>query len=175
MREEIQRLSQQYQFFHWHLAFSDVFRVPGKDKVAENETTGRRGGFDVVLGNPPWEKVQPEEKQFFVRIAPDIAAASASKRKKLIDGLKTRDPDLYSRWLQYRRRIEAIGHYARGSCQYKHSAKGNLNLAYLFVDMSQQLLCQSGRLVLQLVWWLQTCYGTDELPHNGWLYNPGCS
>ena len=40
---EVERLSRQYQFFHWHLAFPEVFA---------------RGGFDCVLGNPPWERVK---------------------------------------------------------------------------------------------------------------------
>jgi len=54
MRDEIVRLSRQYQFFHWHLAFPDVFHVPLPDKGAENDQAGWNGGFDVVLGNPPW-------------------------------------------------------------------------------------------------------------------------
>lgn len=54
VREEVQRLAQQYQFFHWHLAFPDVFRLPGNDERPENEHTGWSGGFDVVLGNPPF-------------------------------------------------------------------------------------------------------------------------
>ena len=37
--EEVERLSREYQFFHWHLAFPEVFA---------------KGGFDCVLGNPPW-------------------------------------------------------------------------------------------------------------------------
>jgi hypothetical protein len=42
---EIEHLAKQYQFFHWHLAFPEVFDPDG------------RGGFDCVLGNPPWEMV----------------------------------------------------------------------------------------------------------------------
>ncbi|MGB9408102.1 MAG: UvrD-helicase domain-containing protein, partial [Terracidiphilus sp.] len=47
-------VSRQYQFFHWHLAFPDVFQVPLPDKGAENDQAVWNGGFDVVLGNPPW-------------------------------------------------------------------------------------------------------------------------
>lgn len=36
---EVKRLADQYQFFHYHLAFPEVFA---------------RGGFDLNLGNPPW-------------------------------------------------------------------------------------------------------------------------
>ena len=42
---EVERLARQYQFFHWHLAFPEVFA---------------RGGFDCVLGNPPWAIIGPE-------------------------------------------------------------------------------------------------------------------
>ncbi|MFH2055707.1 MAG: N-6 DNA methylase, partial [bacterium] len=45
MRDEIVRLAQQYQFFHWHLQFPEVFA---------------KGGFDCVLGNPPWEQLERE-------------------------------------------------------------------------------------------------------------------
>ncbi|MBM3299767.1 MAG: N-6 DNA methylase, partial [Deltaproteobacteria bacterium] len=65
MRDEIQRLSTQYQFFHWHLAFPDVFRVPASGERPDNEQTGWCGGFDVVLGNPPWirqETLKPIKK-----------------------------------------------------------------------------------------------------------------
>jgi len=40
---EVERISRQYQFFHWHLAFPEVFG---------------NGGFDCVLGNPPWEHTE---------------------------------------------------------------------------------------------------------------------
>ena len=38
--EAVGKLADKHTYFHWHLAFADVMR---------------RGGFDVVLGNPPWE------------------------------------------------------------------------------------------------------------------------
>ncbi|HYK89288.1 MAG TPA: N-6 DNA methylase [Acidobacteriota bacterium] len=51
---EIERLATQYNLFHWHLAFPDVFRIPPEGQSPENAQTGWTGGFDVVLGNPPW-------------------------------------------------------------------------------------------------------------------------
>jgi hypothetical protein len=49
-RKEVERLSRQYRFFHWHLAFPEVFA---------------KGGFDCVLGNPPWEHTELQEKEWF--------------------------------------------------------------------------------------------------------------
>ena len=54
VRAEVERLSRKFQFFHWHLAFPDVFRLPANGETPDNEHTGWNGGFDAVLGNPPW-------------------------------------------------------------------------------------------------------------------------
>jgi len=64
-REEIARLRAQYGFFHWHLAFPDVFRLPSRDEDPTNGQAGWSGGFDVVLGNPPWERIKLQELEFF--------------------------------------------------------------------------------------------------------------
>ena len=61
LSDEIQRLATQYQFFHWHLEFPDVFRVSAEQETPENEETGWNGGFDVVLGNPPWEQLEQQD------------------------------------------------------------------------------------------------------------------
>ena len=65
VRSEVRRLADQYQFFHWHLAFPDVFVLPEEAGKAENEQTGWSRGFDVVLGNPPWERIKLLEKEWF--------------------------------------------------------------------------------------------------------------
>lgn len=47
-----ERIAAKMRFFHWELEFPDVFRAPGS-------------GFDAQLGNPPWETLQPNSKEFF--------------------------------------------------------------------------------------------------------------
>ena len=51
------RIAAGMRFFHWELEFPDVFREPGS-------------GFDAVLGNPPWETLQPSSKEYFSNIDP---------------------------------------------------------------------------------------------------------
>ena len=47
-------LARERRFHHWELAFADVF-------YAERRGGSRRGGFDLVLGNPPWIKLEWKE------------------------------------------------------------------------------------------------------------------
>ncbi len=59
--------------FHWPLRFFDVFT---------------QGGFDCVLGNPPWEKPQVEDRKWFAPYFPAIAfAQTAAIRKKMVEAL----------------------------------------------------------------------------------------
>ena len=80
MAEETERLAGQYQFFHWHLAFPHVFTLPRAGEAADNETAGWCGGFDVVCGNPPWERIKLQEQEFFAVRDPEIAAAPTRLR-----------------------------------------------------------------------------------------------
>ena len=90
----IDDLARQYRFFHWHLEFPGIFTVP--DDGSADPATGWTGGFSCVVGNPPWERVKIQDKEFFGNIGrADIeGAATAAIRKKMIDGLADTDPDL---------------------------------------------------------------------------------
>ena len=87
--ETTRRITEDYRLFHWELAFPQVFA---------------RGGFDVVLGNPPWERVKLQEQEFFAKREPSIATArNAAERKRLIAGLPATNPGLMERMEPERR------------------------------------------------------------------------
>src|SRR5260370_35330478 len=100
MRDETVQLREQYQFFHWHLAFPGVFRVPIKGEMPENEQAGWSGGFDVVLGNPPWEHTELKEQGWFAARDPEIAHAEGVARKRMIRALVRKDAILYTAFLE---------------------------------------------------------------------------
>lgn len=159
MREEIERLATQYQFFHWHLAFPDVFRVPPTGHVAENEHMGWNGGFDLVLGNPPWENIRPEETKFFATSRPDIAtAASSSTRKLLIEGIARDSPILDAAWSDYKRAIFSESQLIKAGKMLPLSAEGNLNTYRLFAELAYHLLSPRGQAGMVV----QTGMATDE-------------
>lgn len=119
MRDEIQRLAKRYQFFHWHLAFPQVFGIPGQGQRLDDPQAGGSDGFDLLIGNSPWEKVELMEKEWFATRRPDIAAASTgAKRKKLIVGLVKEDPGLFALYQDAVRHIDGIRHFVRDSGRY---------------------------------------------------------
>ena len=80
LRAEVERLAGAYRFFHWHLAFPDVFSVPAPAGSASNTATGWNGGFSVVLGNPPWVRYQTTTsvKKFLTKFATYRSTADLS-------------------------------------------------------------------------------------------------
>lgn len=135
MREEIERLARQYRFFHWHLEFPAVFGPQGK------------GGFDVVLGNPPWERVKLQEKEWFAERSPEIAnAPNAAARKRMIEGLIAGDPALHQRFLADSRKAEGESHLLRNSNRYPLCGRGDINTYAVFAEAMRNLLGLQGYL-----------------------------
>ncbi len=146
VREYVVELKERYQFFHWHVAFPDVFTVPDDVKQAENEQTGWHGGFDCVLGNPPWERIKIQEKEWFAERAPEIAAApNAAARKAMISALATGDPYLLEAFRADQRAAEGESHFVRNSGRYPLTGRGDVNTYPLFAEASRQLLNDHGR------------------------------
>ena len=146
MRDEITRLSQQYQFFHWHLAFPDVFHVPARDDEAENEQAGWNGGFDVVLGNPPWEKVKLSEKEWFADRHPEITkAVNSAARNKLLESLKTDDPYLYRSFREAIRHASGEGQLIRTTSRYPLCGQGDTNTFAVFTELMRSIISPTGR------------------------------
>lgn len=94
----INGLARQYRFFHWHLEFPGIFTVP--DDRTVDPDTGWTGGFSCVVGNPPWERVKLQDKEFFGNNGrADIeGAATAAIRKKMIGKLADTNPDLLAKY-----------------------------------------------------------------------------
>lgn len=154
---EVDRLSEQYQFLHWHLAYPDVFRVLDNDERPENEQTGWNGGFDVVIGNPPWERIKIQEKEWFAERRPDIAnARNAAERRRMIEQLETSDPTLYAAFLDDLRKSEGESHIVRDSSEIDEKTterrglfplcgRGDVNTYSLFAELNRDLISATGR------------------------------
>jgi len=146
MAEEVQRLAREYQFVHWHLNFPGVFRPSPKAEEADNKVTGWNGGFDVVLGNPPWERVKLQEKEWFAARRPDITAApNTAARGRMIAALEAEDPSLLAAFRGDLRRADGESCLLRNSGRFPLCGKGDINTYAVFAETNRLLLGRSGR------------------------------
>jgi hypothetical protein len=126
--------------FHWPLEFPDVVAA---------------GGFDVVLGNPPWERIKLQEQEFFAARDPEITEApNAAARGRLIAKLKeampgTRERALYDEFESAKRNAEASSVFARveaeDSGRFPLTGRGDVNTYALFAELFVNLTSKRGR------------------------------
>lgn len=145
-KEELLRLRDQYNFFHWHLAFPEVFRPKPTDQIGEDELTGWAGGFDCVLGNPPWERIKLAEKEWFAERSPEIAGApNAAQRKRMIEALKQSNPSLHAAFLADLRKADGESTLVRDTGRYPLCGRGDVNTYSIFAELKRTLLSETGR------------------------------
>ena len=149
MYEEVERLRRQYGFFHWHLAFPEVFAPAERRDTAASDGAERGesgGGFDVVLGNPPWERIKLQEKEWFAERHPGIAgAANAAQRRRMIEALQQSDPALYRAFAEDRRKAEGESMLVRNSGRFPLCGRGDVNTYTVFTELNRSLINSGGR------------------------------
>jgi hypothetical protein len=139
-------------FFHWWTAFPTVFG------------TGSSGGFDAMIGNPPWDRIKLQEVEWFAERSPAIAAQPrAADRKAMIAALQgvkmtqtgTYTPPVVDLWAQYQEACEraeanarVLGNGKLGSSDYPLLGGGDVNLYSLFVERAQALAATGGLVAL---------------------------
>ena len=132
VRAEIAAVADMFAFFHWDVEYPQVFRRS-------------KAGFDCILGNPPWDRLQVEEKQFFASLDPEIASAPARKRKQLIGALVESDPSILALFEAKRYEVEGQSHLIRFSGRYNLAGQGNLASNSLFIELAAALVGTTGR------------------------------
>jgi hypothetical protein len=132
----VEQASKDFRFFHWHLRFGEVMK---------------KGGFDCVLGNPPWERIKLQEKEFFAARSEAIATApNKAARENLIKSLSAPDAtdserDMIHQFDLAKREAEGSGEFIRGSGRFSLTAVGDLNTYALFAEHSLRLIGREGR------------------------------
>ncbi|MFJ9714456.1 Eco57I restriction-modification methylase domain-containing protein [Streptomyces sp. NPDC101213] len=144
-RAEIMSLRDQYRFFHWHLEFPEVFAVP-ESGARVQPGTGWAGGFDAVVGNPPWEHLELKEQEFFSSSAPEIANAPGSRRKNLIEHLQDANPHLHEAYQVAKRVIDGTRHFASVSGLYPLCGRGRIKTDSIFAEQDRRLGSPRGRI-----------------------------
>ncbi|EQD54603.1 type II DNA modification enzyme, partial [mine drainage metagenome] len=153
-RAAAQHACAEARVLHWPLAFPQVFA---------------QGGFDCVLGNPPWERIKLQEEEFFATRHRDVAQARNKAERSqriqwLSEGMLARhllpelqhadqecaaEQRLYAEFIRARRTAEAMSLFAHVSGdeggRYPLTGVGDVNTYALFAETFAQLMAPLGR------------------------------
>ncbi len=130
-------LAAEERFVHWEVAFPGVWR--------NWQSAEPSGGFDAVVGNPPWDRMKMQEVEWFAARAPAIARqARAADRKRLVAALRTAGDPLAVAYDLASGRAEKAMDRARRSGDYPLLSRGDINLYSLFVERGQALIRREG-------------------------------
>ncbi len=151
--DEIVRLSEQYHFFHWYLEFPEIFTVPEEGISADvDPATGWASGFSCVVGNPPWDKVDFEEKKYFSVVQPWIAELSGTQRKTAIADWESKNREGSRRFRAARRMVKSTFLFVSSSDTFPLCAKGltvkgvnSLQTDQLFAERFASIAAPEGR------------------------------
>ena len=94
---------QEYHPFHWVLEFAPVYRD---------------GGFDVVIGNPPWDVITVDRDHFFPRYD-ELFRTRAPREKDEKQEELLEDPQIRADWEEFQREMELKADYYNATTQYK--------------------------------------------------------
>lgn len=144
--------------FHWGYVFDDIVQ--------------RRGGFDIILANPPWEVFKPQAKEFFAE-----HSTLVSKNKMTIKDFEKerakllKDPEVRAAWLAYESRFPHMNQFFRTAPEYQHQTAtvagrkvgADLNLYKLFTERCFELLRPGGHCGIVIPSGLYTDLGAKGL------------
>lgn len=120
-------LTKQYKFFHWQLEFPEVFAT---------------GGFDCVLGNPPWDMIKENSDEFFSFYNSGFRRLNSKDKKNRIKGL-CNNQEIAFKWANYEKHFNSLTKYFKESSSYQYQGSGHLNAFKLFTERYYQLLADS--------------------------------
>ena len=128
---EIEEIAEKYQFFNYEIEFAEVFQ-------------NGHSGFDLIIGNPPWDKTKFDDKDFFPFFQSNYRMLKQSEkdalRTKVFDykGIKA-EYEAKEQWVQY------TNEYYKAHYPY-NAGVGDNNLFRFFIERNLSMLNTHGNL-----------------------------
>ena len=130
-------LIEEERFLNWQIAFPGVWQ--------DWASAERKGGFDAIVGNPPWAKVELEALKWFAGRNEDIVSARTNAvREEMIEELKESDPALYANYCDASARFTATANMAKRGAAFPLFGRNRPNLYQLFFERALTLVKPSG-------------------------------
>ena len=124
-------------FLHWEVAFPGVWRHWQDDRPT--------GGFDAIIGNPPWDRIKLQEVEWFATRSPELALAPTAAARRLgIKQLRDQGDPLASDFDATKLHADRLGQLIRASGHYPLLGGGDINLYSLFVERAMRLTKPDG-------------------------------
>ena len=132
--DSARNIAGRYRFFHWPLEFPGVFHR-------------ERQGFDVVVGNPPWNEITIEELAFYALRDPGLRGMpNLADRKKRIAELDEQHPAWHQEFEAQREQLATLRMFFSTAGGYQLQGVGDKDLYQLFCERYTHLVRQNGRL-----------------------------
>ena len=134
---EVRTIADRERFLHWEAAFPGVWR--------NWQDTRPQGGFDAVIGNPPWDRIKLQEVEWFATRAPELAhEPTAAARRRGIHRLRERGSPLVAEFDAAKVRSDTLSRMVRSYSEFPLLGRGDVNLYSLFVERVMGLIGPQG-------------------------------
>ena len=135
--DEARQILDDERFFNWQVAFPGVWSAW--------ESAGLHGGFDAVIGNPPWDRMKLQQVEWFAARRRQIALAQrAADRKRMIADLEKAGDPLARDFAEANERSAAAVRMVRAGGNYPLLSGGDVNLYSLFVERAMTIVKPDG-------------------------------
>ncbi len=127
-RSKVNELAKRHHFFHWEIEMMDAF-------------TDSRSGFDLIVGNPPWDKVKPDDDEFFTQFDPTFKSLRPNTKKQQRKNELLKSLKILKKYEAYKERYkEKNTFYA----VYDLQGTGDKDLWKLVLELTIKIISKNG-------------------------------
>jgi len=147
--EKAIELARKYRAFHWEFEFPDAYGGDGR-------------GFDLVIMNPPWDAVKPEDDDFFSTYYPGFRRITSKPEKRKVMEKLLQNSEVAKAYEEYRHSIEQKLRFYKSE-EYVRRGSGDTNLWKLFLDRGLKAVPDKGSLAVVIPSGIVTDEGGKQL------------
>jgi len=129
LRTRVNELADMHSFFHWELEMTDAF-------------TDSKRGFDLIVGNPPWEKIKPNNDEFFTPHDPPFKSLSPNTKKKARMKQLLKNQELNQEYQSYTSKRKEMSDFYSIMCELQGA--GDKDLYLLVLERVLKLAAKDG-------------------------------